>query len=344
MFQKINFIEEHINFREINNFYKDYNKLLKRIKFDKLTDSYQAILNREIKKALVRTIVRYDSTLNNNFINKIKDKIISTFGEDIKNYYITSNPYLLLHLPKDTYEEGRYHTDVAFNTGQSFTCWTPINCHEVDYSPITIFLSSKKRFDFYTLKFLGRISQKLFEFYANIFLKKKLIKASPNKIFFWKDSTIHKGNLNNKELIHSAVTFKITEKKNPAEKSCIIGEISKEKLLGTFNKDEIENNLHKIKKFVDQNKEKKIYQKKLIDNLLLDLGIKQNSNQLNKLLGFTTGIIGQRLSFSKFKKVAMLFCLISLNYTKNSNDIFYLKNTFSYIFLMNKIDNLNELI
>lgn len=344
MIKKITFAEDSLNFTEINNFYRDYNNLLQKIKFNDFSNDYHSTLNREINKALVRTVVRYDSNFNGNFTDKIKEKIVSKFGESSKKYYITDYPYLLLHLPKDTYEEGRFHTDIAFNTGHSITCWIPINNYEIDYSPLTIYLNSQNKFNLYTLKILSKISQKLFEFYANIFFKKISIKAKPNKIFFWKDSTIHKGNLNNKELIHSAVTFKITEKKNPVESSNIIKTKRNENFKQHFDKNEILIHLNKIKIFVDNNIENKINQKRFIDNMLLKLDIKKNNSHFNKLLGFATGIIAQRLAFSKFKKATSLFSLISLSYIKYSDDEIYLKNSFCFLHLNKTIINLKELI
>ena len=344
MIKKINFAEDFLNFREIKDFFKDYNKLLQKFKFDDLTNDYRSTLNREINKALVRTIVRYDSNFNGRFIDKIKEKIIFKFGDNAKKYYITDYPYLLIHLPKDKYEEGRFHTDVAFNTGHSITCWIPINHYEIEYSPITIYLNSQNKFNLYALKFLGKISQKLFEFYANISFKKILINAKPNKIFFWKDSTIHKGNFNYKELIHSAVTFKITEKKNQVENSSIIAEKKIYNLYQHFDINEILNQLNKIKIFVDNNMENKINQREFIDYIILNLDIKNNKKEFNKLLAFASGIIAQRLAFSSFKKATLLFCLISLSYVKNSDDIIYLKNSFCYLYLKKKIHNLNELI
>jgi len=344
MISKIYFCEEYFYLKEINDFYKSYNHLLNEIKFDKLTNKFESTLNREINKALIRSIVRYDTNFNINFINKVKEKMISILGEDSKRYYITKYPYLLIHLPNDTYEEGKYHTDIAFNTGSSITCWIPINNYTINYNPVTVFLNSQNKFNLYALKFLGKISQKLFGFYASLFLKQKLIEAKPNKIFLWKDSTIHKGNLNNKDLIHSAVTFKITEKKNPIESSEIINKKNIEKFHEVFDKSEILDNLNKIKDFVFDNLEKNINQKAFVMNLLSSLHIIDNNQYLNKVLGFATGIIGQRLSLSNFKKEAILFCLISLNYAKNSNDNIYFKNSFSFIFLKKNLNNLEKLI
>ena len=344
MFKKFTFLESSINSSETNIFFSNYQNLLRTIQFEPFQENYQSVVDREINKAYLRVLVRYDTELNKDLIKQIKKKIISTLGENYKKYFITSNPYLLLHLPKDSYENGRYHTDIASNTGHSITCWLPINNYSIEYSPLTVFPKSQDKFNLYILKITSRISQKLFEIYANIFLKKFLIGAKPNKIFFWLDSTIHRGNYNFKEKIHSALTFKITEKKNPVEKSDLILTENTKVSASSFSKIEFLNNFREIKEFIEKNKENRFNQKKSIENLISSLKINKNSPQLNTIMGFATGIIGQRLFFSKFSKQTFLFNLISLNYIKYSNDNIYLKKTFGYLYLKNKLTNLDELI
>ena len=112
----------------------------------------------------------------------------------------------------------------------------------------------------------------------------------------------------------------------------------------SFSKIEFLNNFREIKEFIEKNKENRFNQKKSIENLISSLKINKNSPQLNTIMGFATGIIGQRLFFSKFSKQTFLFNLISLNYIKYSNDNIYLKKTFGYLYLKNKLTNLDELI
>ena len=199
------FIKDNINFHEVNNFFLKYQNFLKTIKFESVHNDSPSIINQELNKAYIRTAVRYDAKLNSRLMNCLKKKIISLLGEDFKKYHITSHPYLLVHLPKDIYEKGRYHTDIMFNTGDSITCWMPINNYKIDYNPITIFPKTQNKFELYLLKLLSKISQKTYEIYSNFFLKKILINALPNSIFLWKDNTIHRGNYNYTDKIHSVV-------------------------------------------------------------------------------------------------------------------------------------------
>ena len=342
--KKFTFLEDKINFNEVNNFYSKYQGLLKKINFKNLNNNYQSIIYQEIHKAYIRSVVRFDAKLNSDLLNCLKKKIISLLGADFKKYYITSHPYLLIHLPKDIYEKGRYHTDIMFNTGDSITCWMPINEYKISYNPITIFPNTQNKFQLYLLKFLSKISQKTYEIYTNLFLKKILINALPNSIFFWKDSTIHRGNYNYTDKIHSAITFKISEKENPVETSELLCEEKKGRFLENFNREQILNNLKKIKIFVDNNFNNKFDKKQSIDSLKDLLQINKSNDQLNKILGFATGIIGGRLFFTKFKKESFVFSLISLIFVKNSNDRIYLKNSWTYQYLNKKLPNLEELI
>lgn len=340
----ITYINDEFKKNETDYFISNYQNLLKLVISKINENKYQSEIDKEIDKAYIKAIVRYNTELTGDFKKKLKQKIISLLGDKYKKFYITKYPYLLLHLPKDNYEKGTYHTDIARGTGYSITCWIPINNYLIDYNPITIFPNTQNKFNLYILKITSKISQKLFEIYANIFLKKISINARPNKIFFWRDSTIHRGNYNFTDKIHSALTFKITEKENLVEESEIINNNTSSKNKYDFSAEQILDKLKSIKEFIDKNKKNKFNQNNFIKDAYSFLNIKNNNFELNRIIGFSTAHIGQRLAFSIYKSEALLFNFIALLFINHSNDKMYLKNSFVYLYLQKKINNIDEII
>lgn len=343
------FVQKNSNY-ELENLSNYINILEKKFRqeLEKRKDSNISI---EIFKSTLRSLVKI-SPESNNFLLQIAKKFVSE-NKKFEEYYV-SYPYLLFHLPNDMEETGTLHTDTIKECGYSFTCWSPVNNYQLNYSPLTIIERTNNIFDLYLLKIFRKIfnHNKIFKIYYKNF--KNIINLTPKlfESYIWDADTIHVGNLNKGTKAHYAMTTKISEKPHLTEPSIkikdfitsqnlsdTVHEISYEELFSTINKI---NNLILIfykKNSITKNSD-------LLIDQLLEIKKTITTVDLINCISFAFSLIGYK---QKDLKLALLQYFTSVfflpKYLSSYHQVIMISNkesNFSYLEYLKKSSNLNE--
>ena len=339
------------------NLNSEYENLTTYIKFleDKLNfqiKNTNSKIDKEIFKSTLRSLVKISSE-SNYFLLEIVKKIVS-LDKKYENYYV-SYPYLLFHLPSDREEKGTLHTDTIKESGESITCWSPVNYYNLEYSPLTIIEKTNNFFDLYFLKILRRLlsDNKIYNLYYKKF--KNTVDLKPEKLdsFIWDADTIHVGNLNEGEKPHYALTSKISKEPHLTEPSIKVKDyILSEKKFKNFDKIEYEilfNEINKInqriKNFYKNNNFDS--ESKIFINMLSNIKKEINNKELIHCIAFAYSLIGFK---QKDRKLSLLQYFTSVFFLPKYLSSFYnvimiskeLKN-FSYLDYLKKIPNFDEI-
>jgi len=277
------------------------------------------LVDQEIYKTWIRSNIRY-SKLSVKLI-KMFVKRISDSESKLKKFY-TTLPYVLIHFPEDSLEVGTIHSD-NYRFEEMYTCWTPINTNITQYSPISIFIKTNNYLTFISATLLLKLikNTKLQKFLLNIFGKKeKELIAIPGKYYIWDGKTLHIGNLNTSNQIHTAMTYRITKNKNPYEPSVRIDRINDLNEIDFFNEKEFLNLLFQIhKKYQDSIivLTNNISCIELINKISKEY--KDLNEEIKKRLSFAFSLLGQRLDKIDKNYSLVLHCLSLAFGSENMN-------------------------
>ena len=147
-----------------------------------------------MKKNFIKSIICYDKLsvdFCKNILNDYKDKA----------YLAEDNPNLMIHLPGDVMEEGRFHYD-QLGTDETITIWTPLT--EYNYDALAYYNVGTLLYRF--LKVLK----------IDKFLPEYRIRVKKFNSIKWSGYFIHKGCLNKSNNISSAIIvgLKISNRNN----------------------------------------------------------------------------------------------------------------------------------
>jgi hypothetical protein len=293
------------------------------------------------------------SSESNYFLLGIVKKIVS-LDKKYENYYV-SYPYVLFHLPSDREEKGSLHTDTIKESGESITCWTPVNYYNLEYSPLRIIEKTNNFFDQYFLKILRRLfsDDKIYNLYFKKFKNTVYLKPKKLESFLWDANTIHEGNLNQGKKPHYALTCKISKKPHLTEPSTKVKDfILNENNFQNLNKIEYEILFDEINKI---NKKIKNYYKNynfdsdahIFIKMLSDIKKEIDDIELVHCIAFAYSLIGYK---QKDRRLALLQYFTSIFFLPKYLSSFYnviliskdIKN-FKYLDYLKNIQNFDEI-
>ena len=137
----------------------------------------------ELKKNFIKNILCYDK-LSIDFCKSI-------LNDYNKNAYLgMDNPNLMIHLPDDIMEEGRFHYDQT-GSDEIVTIWTPIT--DYNYDALAYYKVGALIYKFFKILKIEK------------FLPKKNITVNKFESIEWSGYFIHKGCLNTSKNISSAI-------------------------------------------------------------------------------------------------------------------------------------------
>jgi len=220
----------------------------------------------ELKKNFIKSIICYDKLSVDFCKNILCDyKENACLAED--------NPNLMIHLPDDVMEEGRYHYD-QLGADENITIWTPIT--EYKYTALTYYN-------------VGALIYKLLKlFKIDKLLPEQTIQVKKFRSIKWSGYFIHKGCLNTSNNISSAIIVGL--KKSNKNNSNLIYENFTDEIIDHNFKMTLEfiNYLNHNPKFKNlETKEKFEYIKKI----LLNYNFSINKLIIAKILS----VVAQRL-------------------------------------------------
>jgi hypothetical protein len=255
--------------------------------------------NLEIYKSVLRSMIRFDK--NSKYLAKEISKILISDDDKFKEYYLT-RPYVMFHVPSDLNEQGNFHNDNVFRSGEMHTIWIPLNKKNIPYKPLSIINYTQNFFFTYVHLILSKLFKQKIDIFYEKFLKLWIIDIliKKNTFYFWKSSLFHRGNFNSsKDFFHAALVFRVSKKPFCYE-PCM--------------------------KLFDLVKRKFFFDEKISDQILLNnlLEIKKNrtyktsevskKNHLNKNLSFALSILSQRANAAEIAD----FDLISYKLSKEN--------------------------
>lgn len=192
---------------------KTVDHVIKAIKKGLKNDTFNSFEYEQLLKATFRSVLRYSKESNNwqtSFIKALSDNYST-----LPNLYY-SQPYILFHLINDVSEAGGIHSDRIKECGLSYTCWTPINSQILNYIPISLYEGSHKLTGQALYRLINRcqLNKETSSFLLNNFSRNKTInlKTKKTESYVWNSDLLHIGNFNSGNIIHSALTFKLSNK------------------------------------------------------------------------------------------------------------------------------------